>query len=73
MDEVRRWPGVELRPHASAVTPGEADGSEFRPCGRQVGHVHGDCALHLSLTRALRQLAAASSDLLQAARRRWET
>ena len=55
MDEVRRWPGVELRPHASAVTPGEADGVEFRLCGRQIGHVHGDCALHLSLTRALRQ------------------
>ena len=55
MNEVRRWPGVELRPHASAVTPGEADGVEFRLYGRQIGHVHGDCALHLSLTRLLRQ------------------
>lgn len=35
MDEVRRWPGVELRPHASAVTPGEADGIELGRGRRQ--------------------------------------
>jgi hypothetical protein len=54
MEEVRRWPGVELRPHASPTTPGEADGIEFRLFGRQIGHVHGDCSVHLSLTKALK-------------------
>jgi hypothetical protein len=52
---VRRWPGVELRQHASATTPGETDGIEFRLYGRQVGHVHGDCSLHLPLTKALKE------------------
>lgn len=51
---VRRWPGVELRPHASSTAPGEADGVEFRLFGRQIGHVHDDCSVHLSLTRALK-------------------
>jgi hypothetical protein len=55
MEEVRRWPGVELRQHASATTPGETDGIEFRLYGRQVGHVHGDCSLHLPLTKALKE------------------
>jgi hypothetical protein len=55
MEEVRRWPGVELRPHPSAITPGEADGVEFRLYGRQVGHVHSDCSVHLSLTKALKE------------------
>ena len=54
MEEVRRWPGVELRAHASPTTPGEADGVEFRLYGRQIGHVHGDCSVHLSLTKALK-------------------
>jgi hypothetical protein len=54
IEEVRRWPGVELRPHASATAPGEADGVEFRLFGRQIGHVHGDCSVHLSLTKALK-------------------
>jgi hypothetical protein len=54
IEEVRRWPGVELRPHASPSTPGEADGIEFRLYGRQIGHVHGDCSVHLSLTKALK-------------------
>ena len=54
MEEVRRWPGVELRAHASPTTPGEADGIEFRLFGRQIGHVHGDCSVHLSLTKALK-------------------
>jgi hypothetical protein len=54
IEEVRRWPGVELRPHASPVTPGEADGIEFRLYGRQIGHVHGDCSVHLALTKALK-------------------
>lgn len=52
--EVRRWPGVELRPHASPTTPGEADGVEFRLFGRQIGHVHDDCSVHLALTKALK-------------------
>jgi Family of unknown function (DUF5519) len=54
MNEVRRWPGVELRQHATAVA-GETDGVEFRLFGRQIGHVHHDCALHLPLTKALKE------------------
>ena len=54
MEEVRRWPGVELRPHASPTTPGETDGVEFRLYGRQIGHVHEDCSVHLALTKALK-------------------
>jgi len=54
IEEVRRWPGVELRAHASATAPGETDGVEFRLYGRQIGHVHGDCSVHLSLTKALK-------------------
>src|SRR5258705_6574413 len=54
IEEVRRWPGVELRAHASPITPGEADGIEFRLYGRQIGHVHGDCSVHLALTKALK-------------------
>lgn len=54
MEEVRRWPGVELRAHASPTTPGETDGIEFRLYGRQIGHVHGDCSVHLALTKALK-------------------
>lgn len=55
IQEVRRWPGVELRPHASPTSPGESDGVEFRLFGRQIGHVHEDCSLHLSLTKALKE------------------
>ena len=54
IDEVRRWPGVEMRPHASHREAGENDGVEFRLYGRQIGHIHGDCGLHLSLTKALK-------------------
>jgi hypothetical protein len=54
IEEVRRWPGVELRPHASPTTAGAADGIEFRLFGRQIGHVHGDCSVHLALTKALK-------------------
>jgi hypothetical protein len=54
IEEVRRWPGVELRAHPSAITPGDTDGVEFRLYGRQIGHVHGDCAVHLALTKALK-------------------
>lgn len=54
MEEVRRWPGVELRPHPSATDAGESDGVEFRLYGRQIGHVHSDCSLHLALTKALK-------------------
>jgi hypothetical protein len=54
MDEVRRWPGVELRHHASSTEPGSSDGVEFRLYGKQIGHVHGDCSVHLALTKALK-------------------
>lgn len=55
MDELRRWPGVETRPHPSSHEPGETDGIEFRLYGRQIGHVHLDCSVHLSLTKALKE------------------
>lgn len=55
VEEVRRWPGVELKPHASPTMAGESDGVEFRLYGRQIGHVHSDCSVHLSLTKALKQ------------------
>jgi hypothetical protein len=55
VEEVRRWPGVELRSHASATSPGQTDGIEFRLNGKQIGHVHGDCSLHLAFTKALKE------------------
>ena len=55
IDEVRRWPGVEMRPHASHREAGETDGVESRLYGRQIGHMHGDCGVHLSLTKALKE------------------
>lgn len=55
MEELRRWPGVEIRPHASPTEPGESDGVMFRLFGRQIGHVHGDCSMHLPLTKALKE------------------
>jgi len=54
MEEVRRWTGVEMRPHASPHEAGSSDGVEFRLNGRQIGHIHSDCAIHLSLTKALK-------------------
>jgi len=54
MQEVRRWPGVEMRPHASPHEAGSSDGVEFRLFGRQIGHIHSDCAVHLALTKALK-------------------
>jgi len=58
MKEVRRWPGVEIRPHTNPFAGGEddEDGVEFRLFGRQIGHVHCDCSVHLSLTKALKQM-----------------
>ena len=57
MREVRRWPGVEIRPHVNPLADDEDadDGVEFRLYGRQIGHVHPDCVVHVSLTRALKQ------------------
>ena len=54
MEEVHRWPGVEMRPHCASTTDAEPDGVEFRLFGRQFGHIHADCGVHLSLTKALR-------------------
>ena len=54
VEEVRRWSGVEVRPLPGAVTPSESDGVEFRLYGRQIGHVHDDCSLHLTLTKGLK-------------------
>ncbi|CAN5373700.1 hypothetical protein BH09GEM1_BH09GEM1_30490 [soil metagenome] len=55
MTEVRRWSGVEMHPHPSPDRPGDQDGVEFRYAGRQIGHMHDTCAVHLSLTKALKQ------------------
>jgi hypothetical protein len=54
MTEVRRWSGVEMKPHPSPDRPGDQDGVEFRLAGRQIGHMHDNCAVHLLLTRALK-------------------
>jgi hypothetical protein len=56
MREVRRWPGVQIRPHLNPTAADPDDGVEFRLYGRQIGHVHHDCAVHLSFTRALKQM-----------------
>jgi hypothetical protein len=56
IEEVRRWPGVEMRAHAGPHPSGETDGVEFRLYGRQIGHIHNDCEVHLSLTKALKQM-----------------
>ena len=55
MKEVRRWPGVEIRPHLNPLAEDPDDGVEFKLYGRQIGHIHHDCSVHLSLTRALKQ------------------
>lgn len=54
MDEVHKWPGVEMRPHSASSVDAEPDGVEFRLFGRQFGHIHNDCGLHLLLTKALK-------------------
>jgi hypothetical protein len=57
MKEVRRWPGVQIRPHLNPLADDDGDdGVEFRLYGRQIGHVHHDCSVHLSLTKALKQM-----------------
>ena len=55
MKEVRRWPGVQIRPHLNPLAEDSDDGVEFRLYGRQLGHIHHDCSVHLSLTRALKE------------------
>ncbi|HKH92659.1 MAG TPA: luciferase family protein [Gemmatimonadaceae bacterium] len=55
MKEVRRWPSVQIRPHLNPLAEDADDGVEFQLYGRQIGHVHHDCSVHLSLTRALKQ------------------
>lgn len=59
MTEVRRWSGVEMKPHPSPDRPGDQDGVEFRLAGRQIGHMHDNCAVHLSLTKALKHSVVA--------------
>ena len=56
MREVRRWPGVQVLPHVNPFTEEGEDGVEFKLYGRQIGHVHHDCSVHLSLTKALKQM-----------------
>jgi hypothetical protein len=55
MKEVRRWPGVQMRTHLNPLAEDTDDGIEFRLYGRQIGHIHHDCSVHLSLTRALKE------------------
>jgi hypothetical protein len=55
MKEVRRWPGVQMQTHRNPLAEDPDDGIEFRLYGRQIGHVQHDCAVHLSLTRALKE------------------
>jgi Family of unknown function (DUF5519) len=55
MKEVRRWPGVQIRTHLNPLAEDADDGVEFRLYGRQIGHIHHDCAAHLPLTRALKE------------------
>jgi hypothetical protein len=74
MKEVRRWPGVEMRPHANPLAEDSEDGVEFRLYGRQIGHIHHDCAVHLSLTRALKEMVLEQSlavPLVQAGSAGW--
>jgi hypothetical protein len=54
MKEVRRWPGVQMRTHVNPLAEDTDDGIEFRLYGRQIGHIHHDCSVHVSLTRALK-------------------
>ncbi len=54
MKEVRRWPGVQIRTHVNPLAEDSDDGVEFRLYGRQIGHIHHDCAAHVPLTRALK-------------------
>src|SRR6187551_2936180 len=54
MKEVRRWPGVQMRTHLNPLAEDPDDGIEFSLFGRQIGHVHHDCSVHVSLTRALK-------------------
>jgi hypothetical protein len=54
MREVRRWPGVQMRTHLNPLAEDTDDGIEFQLYGKQVGHVHHDCSVHVSLTRALK-------------------
>jgi hypothetical protein len=56
MKELRRWPGVQIQPHANPLADDPDDGVEFRLYGRQIGHIHHDGAVHLSLTRALKKM-----------------
>lgn len=74
MKEVRRWPGVQLRTHTNPLSDDGEDGVEFRLYGRQIGHVHSDCTVHLSLTRALKQMVvdqAIAEPLVQAGSANW--
>ena len=55
MKEVRRWSGVQIQTHLNPLAEDADDGVEFRLYGRQIGHLHHDCAVHLPLTRALKE------------------
>ncbi|MDB4882653.1 MAG: hypothetical protein JWL95_1419 [Gemmatimonadetes bacterium] len=56
MKEVRRWSGVQILPHVNPFADDGEDGFELRLYGRQIGHVHHDCSVHLSLTKALKTM-----------------
>ena len=74
MKELRRWPGVQIRPHVNPLAEDADDGVEFRLFGRQIGHIHHDCSVHVSLTRALKETVVAQGlalPLMQAGSPSW--
>jgi hypothetical protein len=74
MKELRRWPGVQIRQHVNPLAEDADDGVEFRLFGRQFGHIHHDCSVHLSLTRALKETVVAQGlalPLIQAGSPSW--
>ena len=74
MKEVRRWPGVQIRTHLNPIAEDSDDGVEFRLYGRQIGHIHHDCSVHVPLTRALKETVIEQGlalPLLQAASPYW--
>jgi len=47
IDEVSRWPGVEVAP----MEPGSDGHIAFQFGRREIGHLHGDHALHIGFPR----------------------
>lgn len=52
--EIRSWPGMISATHWYLHDPAQVDGADFYFGEAELGHIHLDGELHLSLTRALR-------------------